>query len=338
MSDEPSSPAEIRFCPNCGTAVSPSGRFCVRCGFAFGGLGGASPGAPPGGPEAPFLPQQALRPSRWKRGMPIPLLPMRVGEMLDAAINLYRLHWKTFIGIVAFVLVPLTFLQSFLLRELPQGFSFDPPTPEITESEAVRVLVSVVGFGLVQFLFVVPFLTAAFSRASADAYLGGEPSVGETYRFAISRVRSILWVSFLIGLAVLGGVILLIIPAIIFGIRFTFSAIVVVVEGRRGTQAMRRSWRLSKGSFWKIVGTLLLAGILRGVVRGILGFPFTIAAAQVGSGGWILSAVGSSLAEIVTQPFYAIIGVLLYFDLRIRKEGFDLALMAQELTAATGEP
>src|SRR5947209_17779472 len=78
---------------------------------------------------------------------------------------------------------------------------------------------------------------------------------------------------------------------------------------------------------------LLVAGILTSVVGGVLQLPLTIAGAALGSGGWILAGVGAALAGIVTRPFAAIIGVLLYFDLRIRKEGLDLAIMARELGA-----
>ncbi|HYV02763.1 MAG TPA: glycerophosphoryl diester phosphodiesterase membrane domain-containing protein, partial [Actinomycetota bacterium] len=134
------------------------------------------------------------------------------------------------------------------------------------------------------------------------------------------------------------GFLLLIIPGVIAAIRFTFGTTVVVIEGARGTKALRRSWRLAKGSFWRILGTLLLAAILAAVVTGIVTIPTTLIANGTGSpftvedaSGWPIRAVGSTIASVIVTPFTALVRVLLYFDMRIRKEGFDIAVMAHDL-------
>jgi hypothetical protein len=266
---------------------------------------------------------------------PLPIREMRIGETLDAAIKLYRRYWKTLMAIVAFVIVPFTFIQQYAVRSTQpriRGGNFFVPSN--TSSDA-RVL-GIIAFGFVSFLFVQPFLAAAISRAASRLYLGHEPEVGDTYRFALGLVHSILWVSFLTFLAVLGGFLLLIVPGFIFAIRFTFGSTVVVVEGAKGRAAMRRSWALAKGQFWKIVATMFLASLLAGVVGGFLALPATIGSFFVGSGGWALSAVGTSIASVITTPFVALVHVLLYFDMRIRKEGFDLMVQAQELAVGSG--
>jgi Membrane domain of glycerophosphoryl diester phosphodiesterase len=127
--------------------------------------------------------------------------------------------------------------------------------------------------------------------------------------------------------------ILLIVPAIIVFIRFVFGSTVLVVEGLKGSKALGRSWRLAKGSFWKILGTTLLAALLSSVVEGILSIPGAVAFGVIGPAGWPFYAIGLSLAAIITTPFTTLITVLLYFDLRIRKEAFDLEVMAQELSS-----
>ena len=288
------------------------------------------PGRPP--PPRPDL-VAGLRPpppipSR-QGALPLSLEPMRVGEMLDATIKLYRLQWKLFMGIAAYILVPYLFLQSFLTRTTSNPFSFEAE-PEVDTTRIILVLV----FALGTYLFIQPFLTAAFARAASDIYLGGNPSIKSIYRFALPRTHSILWVSFLYALVTGIGFLLLIVPGFLFFVRFAFGSVVVVLEGTKGTKALRRSWRLSKKHFWKIIGTLFLAGLLTSVVGGILQLPLTAVGAALGSAGWILAGVGAALAGIVTRPFAAVIGVLLYFDLRIRKEGLDLAIMAQELSAS----
>jgi hypothetical protein len=277
------------------------------------------------------------------------LRPMGVGEILDAAIKLYRSQWKRLMAIVAIALVPLTFLQVFLTREIGAPFA-DPTTTSPAELDS-SILVSLV-LAAIQVLVVQPFLVAAVAKASADVYLGHTVVVGPTFRFAVSKIHSILWISILQVLAIVVPAILLgllaafvstelaiviliamVIPAIVAYFRFIFGSIILVVEGRKGSKALRRSWRLVKGSFWKVFGAVLLAALLSGVVESILSVPGAIAFAAIGPAGWPFYAIGVSLAAIVTTPFTTLIAVLLYFDLRIRKEAFDLEVMAHEMSA-----
>ena len=130
----------------------------------------------------------------------------------------------------------------------------------------------------------------------------------------------------------MSGIITVVFLIIVF-VRFVFGSTVLVVEGKKGSKALRRSWQLAKGSFWKIVGTLVLAGIMASVVEGVLSIPGAVAFAEVGPAGWPFLAIGGSLAAIITTPFTTLITVLLYFDLRIRKEAFDLEVMAQEMSS-----
>jgi hypothetical protein len=155
--------------------------------------------------------------------------------------------------------------------------------------------------------------------------------VADSYRFALTRIGPVLLVVVLTFLAVLGGFILLIIPGIIFHIRFLFGPAVVVVEDARGRQAMRRSWRLAKGSFWKLLGTVFLASILASIAGGIISIPASVGAEFAGTNAWILRFVGSAVGGVITGPFVTTVTVLLYYDMRIRKEGFDIQVMAQEL-------
>jgi hypothetical protein len=253
---------------------------------------------------------------------------MGVGEILDAAIKLYRSQWKSLMAIVAIALVPITFLQVFLTRSVGSPFS-----TEAVPSEVQGTLIASGVLALIQLLVVQPFLTAAVAKASADVYLGHTVLVGPTFRFAVSRIHSILWISILTGLAALLGFLLLIVPGIIVLVRYYFGSTVLVVEGKKGSKALGRSWRLVKGSFWKVLGTLLLAGILANVVESILSIPAAVAFGAIGPAGWPLYAIGLSVAAILTTPFTTLIAVLLYFDLRIRKEAFDLEVMAQEMSS-----
>ena len=73
--------------------------------------------------------------------------------------------------------------------------------------------------------------------------------------------------------------------------------------------------------------------LLASVIQGILTIPGSAVFAAIGPAGWPFYAIGLSLAAILTTPFTTLITVLLYFDLRIRKEAFDLEVMAHEMSA-----
>lgn len=260
---------------------------------------------------------------------PLPLRQMGIGELIDAAVRVYRLEWKALMGIVAFVVVPVTFLELWA-TQLVLGQS--GPATMSSDALGQLVVLSLAMFA-VQFLIVQPFLLAATARAAADVYLGTPVTIGGTYRYALGRLPSILLITILSTLAALLGFVLLIVPGIIVLVRLAFAPVALVVEGHRGSGALRRSWRLTKGFFWRTLGTLLLSGLIVGIVSGILSIPGEMAVQALGPDAWPISAIVTALATVLLTPFGTVVIVLLYFDLRIRKEGFDLEVMARELAA-----
>ena len=291
----------------------------------------------PGATSALAPPAPPAPPSRWAAGSPIPLRPLRVGETIDAAIRLYRLNWKTFIGIVAIVTIPFTALQAFLVQAVGRPARLDLPSSLTlvtgcvsTNAGAVAVVTLVTT--LVSLLFVRPFLTAAMVGAVGDAYVGQTPTVEGSYRLALSRLGSVLLVEVLAGFAVLGGFLLLVVPGFIVLTKLIASSSAVILEDVRGRKALSRSWRLTDGHGWRVFGTWLLASLLAGIVAGLFTLPATLLGNSMScSSGWLVRAIGQIAGAVVVQPFAAAIPVLLYLDLRVRKEGLDLALMAREL-------
>ncbi|MDQ3690206.1 MAG: glycerophosphoryl diester phosphodiesterase membrane domain-containing protein [Chloroflexota bacterium] len=272
---------------------------------------------------------EASGPSATRRDRPLPLRQMGIGELIDAAVRLYRLEWKVLMAIVAFVVVPVTFLEVWASQLLIGNIG--PAIPSADPFGELLVLTLV--FVAVQFLIVQPFLVAAIARAAADVYLGEQVTIGGTYSYALSRLPAILWITILTTLATLLGFVLLIIPGIIALVRLAFAPAALVVEGHRGSTAVRRSWRLTKGFFWRTLGTLLLSGVIVAIVTGIISLPGELLVQAMGPDAWPLSALVTVLATVLVTPFATLVVVLLYFDLRIRKEGFDIEMMARELVS-----
>jgi membrane-anchored glycerophosphoryl diester phosphodiesterase (GDPDase) len=135
-------------------------------------------------------------------------------------------------------------------------------------------------------------------------------------------------------------------PMIFVAIRLSMAFTILVAERLGPIDAVRRSWQVTRDSFWRIFGIGLLTSLLASVVAGIITFPFTMLgsgfayvtassgiAALIGSSA--LAVLGAALSTLVAVPFEISVNSLLYVDLRMRREGFDVELMAASATLPT---
>jgi hypothetical protein len=250
--------------------------------------------------------------------------PMGIGEILRTAFQLYQRHWRTLLAIAAVVVVPLTLLQ-YLFGDLvrTQGETTRNGVVETaTWSVGIAGLLAALA-GILMYLV----LTGAITRAVAAEVAGEDPSVEQSYRFGFHRLGSVLLVSVLVGLATIGGLILFVLPGIYIGVRLAVSIQALVVEGRRGTQAMGRSWELVGGHWWHAFGTLLVAALLTGIINAVITAPFSATS-------WFAQGVAAAVATVVTLPYGVLVGVLLYLDLRARKERLTLEALRADLQAS----
>jgi hypothetical protein len=254
------------------------------------------------------------------------MAPRGIGEILSAAFQLYRRHWRTLAAIAAVVVVPLTLLQYGIGHWFrSNGQQLQEPAGVSTSFWAVAgasLLAALVGLLLYQ------VLTGAITRNIATEVTGHDLNLEQSYRFGFARLGPILVVSILVGLATLLGLIVFIIPGIYIGVRLAVSIQALVIEGKRGTEAMRRSWELVAGHWWHVALTVVVAGLLTGVVNAVITAPF-------GTGAWFIQGVAAAVATTVTLPYGALVGVLLYLDLRARKERLDLDTLKADLQAST---
>ena len=250
------------------------------------------------------------------------LPPRRIGEILSAALQLYRRHWRTLMAIAAVVVVPLTLVQYGIGHWFRgHGQQLQGQVEVSTSFWAVAsasLLAALVGLLLYQ------VLTGAITRAIATEVAGQDLGLEQSYRFGFARLGSILVVSILVGLATLLGLILFIIPGIYIAVRLAVSTQALIVEGKRGTEAMRRSWDLVGGHWWHAAFTILIAGLITAVVNAVITAPFS-------AGAWLVQGIAAAVATIVTLPYGALVGVLLYLDLRARKERLDLDTLKTDL-------
>jgi len=276
------------------------------------------------------------------------LRPLGVGEILDVGIKIYTRNLLTLFKIVAVVVIPVQFLTAIItLTATPDALvgpmtgetEFQPGEP-VEESEFWTFLA---GLGLILLLgFLSSTLaTAASFKAVGAAYLGGAPDWRSSLSFATRKLHSVLWVSILSGLFTVLGFIALIVPGIWLYGCYAVALPALLTEDTRGTKALRRSFRLVRHRWWPTFGLLILTAILAGLVGQAIGLLFTgLIFTPLGDSVFVsvvLNALSSTIASVLTTPAVAAITSVLYFDLRVRKEGFDLQLLAQRIGAtATG--
>ena len=159
-------------------------------------------------------------------------------------------------------------------------------------------------------------------------------TIGGTYRYALRLLPAILWITILTTLATLLGFILLIIPGDHRLVRLAFAPAVVGGRGASRVGGAAALVAADEGILLEDARNPAALGHDRRHRVGDPQHPRRAGGAGLGPDAWPISALVSVLATVLVTPFGMLVVVLLYFDLRIRKEGYDIEVMAQELASA----
>lgn len=258
------------------------------------------------------------------------LYPMSVGQILDRTFALYRQNFALFAGIVAVLQVPLAILSMLITATSPQssttGGTFD--VSQFSGSLALSGLT-----GILSLIFSA-IITGALAQAISARYLGREITIEGAYMsIGTGTVVALILASILYGIIVGIGFIFLVIPGIYLLVRFLFVSEVIVLERTGIWEAFGRSSQLVSGSWWRVFGIGLLVFIITAILEGIVG---SVAGALFFTGHRVLGQAASSIVAILVKPFELGALILLYYDLRIRKEGFDIERLSRTLDV--GQP
>ena len=266
------------------------------------------------------------------------LRPLSIGEILDVAIKIYRERFGSLVRAVAVVVGPVSLVSALVqVSAFPDLNSFDTTVdPEAApDFDFDDFWAFMAGILVVVFLSFIAsqVATAASFKIVSGAYLDVEDDWRDSLRFALSRLRPLIWLAILSGVLVALGFIACIIPGIYFYGAWAVAVPVLLLEDVRGRQALKRSRALVTDRWWPTVGALLVAFVLAGIVQALIS---GLLVAVTFSGGndlveAIAQAVGNTVGSMLTTPFTAAVVAAVYFDLRVRKEGFDLELLARRV-------
>lgn len=264
---------------------------------------------------------------------------MGLGEILDGAFKLYRANFKP-IALVALAFAgPVSVLGAVAVRNVNGGVGiFDAMSdPSLVDQgdpfgDPSQLLLSLIS-ALVLWI-VGPLIAGVVAKAVATSYLGGQLTAGEAVRATMRFFPALLLAKVMVGLTEGIGLLGCCVGAVFVMGLWVVVAPAIVVEGLGPIQAMRRSFRLCSARYWPVLGTALLSGVITYILSSIVGGVFGFGAAVIGyRWGFPLVAIGNTATAVLVEPLTAIIATLIYFDLRIRQEGFDLQVMARDLGA-----
>jgi hypothetical protein len=248
---------------------------------------------------------------------PLPLHSMNVSDILDASFQLLRANFRAISIIIAVLVVPIQLLGALAARSVYNGNSVvtvinNAANGVPTQTNNSRSAASTIS--TIATILLVPF------------------AAGEALRAAGRRYFPLLFAWILVHLMEVLGLLFFILPGLLV-MSLSVAVVPAIVMERLGpVKGIRRSWGLDRRRLWGILGIALLTGGVFLVVDGVVGVPFEIAGFLVGlHWGWILLFIGRVLSSVITLPLGTIVATLVYFDGRIRNEGFDLQILSYRL-------
>jgi hypothetical protein len=283
----------------------------------------------------------------------VPLQQRRAGELLGAALELYGRHPLTLIALAAAMLVPMSVLNWQAGCSRIQGCRIMVLDDVVVSTTWWTTIV----------WFVVPILLAAVigaflavaTRTITAQLVGKNPGIGRALRLGRSRPGWLrqaavlvvvlvavivllslpgIYLSTLNGplpqLAVVANLLVMVVAGLYVGVRLAVSVPAAVVEGRRWPQSLTRSWSLVHGHSGHVVATLLLAWLVTGLVGSLVGVTAGFTGLLLGD-GWLVRTMLQAAVMSLVLPYFLVVWVLLYLDLRARKERLDLDTLRADL-------
>ncbi|MCU1550200.1 MAG: hypothetical protein JWR36_760 [Glaciihabitans sp.] len=360
---------------------SPSGEERPQTPPEFGGFG-APPPAPPGYPQAPVYPPFPGGQGAWapppKPGL-IALRPQGLGDILGASFKVLRRNPRPVVGvslIIKLIVAVITIGTMGLLTVSGVSSAINAADPNFTQfglgqlvqTEATSIVTLILG--IVADAILQGIITLEVARGT----LGEKLPLSALWRRARGRVWALIGWAAAVGGALLAAFLIVFVaiialvalggPAgiafgILLGVLVAIGGLVLsfwlgtklsmvpsalVLERVKLGAAIKRSWSLTRGYFWRTLGIELLVAVIVAVAAGIVLTPVGIVVAlltlstqtsvtdpvPVGQTSILTFAI-TTLVSAIVGAITAIISTaadsLIYIDLRIRKEGLDLDLL-----------
>ncbi|MEO7453433.1 MAG: hypothetical protein ABIV13_01575 [Fimbriimonadales bacterium] len=264
---------------------------------------------------------------------------LSIPEILDESFAIYRSNFGLLFSIA---LIPNVVLAAFgailglqIVAVNEQDFG------QMLNIFAIAMLVLVIG------MLAMEIANGAMTSAISEKILGRSATIGSSYGRVGRRMGEFIGYLFLKYLVIFVGLMFCFIPGIIFSILLYVSICAFVIENMGPKEALERSWALVKNDFFRVLGIAIIIGIISWVISFAVNFLFSlVVSGSVGAAASstvegsvattsmtiaILGGVIQGLAAAAVAPLMAAVVTITYYDLRVRKEGFDLERLAESL-------
>jgi hypothetical protein len=309
--------------------------------------------------------------------MSLDLRPLTLGELLDRSFGLFRRHFWLFVGLMAVPSV-ITLLLGVVMLLVPELVKMPTFTGSDPDPAALAAIVIAGALGFIVFLiayWVAYMITlGATTVAVSELYVGRSATIASAYSHVRSLVGRLIVLMLIIGLRLMGiflGIVAIVavltvsatlllgpfavvlaflgtmaaaFACLLYALRYAVAVPVLVLEHATPTDAIRRSIDLTRDNLGRTAVLVIFAMIITYAALALFQGPFTVGAIVAGPetstalwlnlAGTFTGAVGGA----VSGPLMIIALALLYYDLRIRKEGLDLELMMANLDSDAAPP
>ena len=170
--------------------------------------------------------------------------------------------------------------------------------------------------------------------AVSDIILGNRPTVGRSFHCVFSKRVGSLFITYLFLLFITSvGLLMLIVPGILFTIWYMLTLQVALLEHLSGWKAMDRSKELGKEFYLRNLGVIFLTYII------IFSFSFVVGIAlytvfpnyELIQGTKFFEEFFIQTLGAILSPLPLIAPVLIYYDMRARKEAYDIRTLTEDL-------
>ncbi len=275
--------------------------------------------------------------------------PMNFGEILDGALMIYRRHFGLFLKLaLAALSVPVLLFVYFVLRAVSEVMV-----------NPVRTLLFLFPVGILYYIATL-VLTAGTIRIISDSYLGRAPRLQDALALGISKILPLIAVGLgkaivlgliMVGAGAVAGIfgavlkgsalgVLLIVTFVCVALWFTIfvacgygvtTPVVVLEELSSSFDAFSRSWDLTRNFKLKVLGLAVVAFLLCNFLPSQVLQAIANAVMRTAPAAGIALTALAVMLPLILAPVIAAVITLMYYDLRVRREAFDLQVLGQRL-------
>lgn len=307
----------------------------------------------------------------------VPLRPLSLGELYDGAFGAVRHNPGVTLGLTAVIVVaavavgtlisiPLTTLFTDLFGSVFAEVGTDPAFEDLGFTQDLLGVTygSAIGTGLLLTL-ASPLAMGVMAISVSDSVIGRKISVSDAWGRTVKRAWFLIGFSLLTMLVVLvayalaTGIVVglflidptvgviglfLVLAALFVGAVWVFTRVILIppalaVEGGGFWETCRRAWKLTRGTFWRVLGIYLLTSLILGIIGQVVAVPVSLLLSlsmvmQSGAGLAVSYGVTYVITGGMSVLFLGGVMALLYIDTRMRREGLDVQLQAAAAAAA----